>query len=184
VLVKLAEILRDQLGVNVVTRYRTIRLTSPDLTASPIVYLTGHFDVSLSAAEKSALIAYLRRGGFLFAEACCGRQGFDAGFRKLMSEALPGVSPERIATSHPLFQGRPGFTIEHVKYKDAVRRESPEMAAPELWGWSIDGRLAVVYSPYSIGCAIDGHACFNCRGVEGEDAGKLAANVILYALTH
>jgi hypothetical protein len=48
----------------------------------------------------------------------------------------------------------------------------------------INGRLALIYSPYSIGCGLDGHACYNCKGYLVEDSRKLATNIVLYALTH
>jgi len=48
----------------------------------------------------------------------------------------------------------------------------------------IDGRLALVYSPYAIGCGLEGHVCQDCRGLADEDARRLAANVVLHALTH
>ena len=60
----------------------------------------------------------------------------------------------------------------------------PDLDTPELWGLALDGRLVVVYSPYALGCGLDGHTCYNCRGLLDEDARKLAANIVLWALTH
>ena len=47
---------------------------------------------SRPAADGNAEAApakYIDEGGFLFAEACCGRAEFDEGFRKLMAELFP-----------------------------------------------------------------------------------------------
>lgn len=183
-LVHFAEFLHDKLALNVVTAYQAVRLDSEQLSSCPILYMTGHFPVSFSVAERSALAEHLRRGGFLFADACCGREAFDKSFRALMKETFPDNPLERLPADHPIFRGQPGFPMTRVGYKEAVQAESPDLDEPELWGVTIDGRLVVVYSPYAIGCGLDGHVCYNCRGLINSDARKLAANIVLYALTN
>ncbi len=183
-LVKFADFLRSQLDLDVVPQYRAVRLTAPDLYACPILYLTGHYRFELSDAEATALAAHLRRGGFLLADACCGRREFDAAFRALVARMFPEARLEKLPADHPLLAGRPGFDLRRVGYKPAVLAEHPELNTPELWGLSIDGRLVIVYSPYALGCGLDGHVCYGCRGLVDEDARKLTANIILYALTH
>lgn len=182
-LVHFAEYLRDHAGLDVITEYATPRLTDPSLFTNPILFLTGHYAFDLSDRESAALVAHLRRGGFLWADACCGRREFDSSFRSLVARAFPGHRFERLPVEHDLFAGRPGFRIRSVGYKPAALSEKPDLAAPELWGLELDGRLALVYSPYAVGCGLDGHKCFNCRGLLDDDARKLAANVVLYALT-
>src|SRR6185503_8415567 len=128
------------------------------------------------------LALYLRRGGFLFAEACCGREAFAASFRRLMAAMFPKAELKRLEPGHPILSGRIGFNLDGVDYRPAVKREQPELQSPELWGIDVDGRTVVVFSPYGIGCGLEDHQCFNCRGVSPEDARKLATNIILYAL--
>lgn len=232
-LVRLAELLRDQAHVKVITQYRPVRLTDSELVNHPILYLTGHFGFALTPAERAALAGHLRRGGFLIADACCGREAFDASFRALLRDALPGESLAPLPPDHPIFRGAPGFRIEQVGYKSAAgrtsatdraiaigqasavgqdsavglnsagRRESaagresavgqesagpgattqPHKGAPVLLGVSVEGRLAVVYSPFALGCGFDGHTCYDCRGVVNEDARRIGVNIVLYALT-
>lgn len=183
-LVRLSEFLRDELAVDVVTSYRQIRLTDRDLALSPVLFLTGHYKFDLNAAERRRLGEHVRRGGFLLAETCCGRADFDRSVRALLSDAFPNESLERLDPDHSIFRGEPGFALAAVRYRPAALIEDPNLQAPELWGITVNGRLAVVYSPYSLGCGWDGHECNECRGVEDEDARRLGANIILYALTH
>jgi len=183
-LVRLAEFLRDTAQLDVVTRYKPLRLSAPELYTCPILFMTGHYDFHLSEDERTALAAHLRRGGFLFAEACCGRAAFDRSFRALVRETFPEHELEPLPPEHPIFRGEPGFDLETVRYKPAVLREEPGLTEPRLWGLEIDGRLALVYSPYAIGCGLEGHVCYNCRGLVDEDARRLARNVVLYVLTH
>lgn len=183
-LVRFAEYLRQNAALDVITQYRPIRLDDPELYTCPILFMTGHYGFELSQGEIEALAAHLRRGGFLLAEACCGREAFDAAFRALLKRALPDSELKLLPENHVIFRGEPGFRLETVGYKPAALAEKPDLRRPVLWGLEIGGRLAVVYSPYSIGCGLDGHVCYNCRGYLDEDARRLATNIVLYALTH
>ena len=53
---------------------------------------------SSRAEGKKNLRDYVEQGGFIFAEACCGRAEFDQGFRALMKEIFPEPEYEL----HPL----------------------------------------------------------------------------------
>ncbi|MEW6251908.1 MAG: DUF4159 domain-containing protein, partial [Planctomycetota bacterium] len=183
-LVRLAEFLRDEANLDVVPEYRQVRLTDPDLYASPILFLAGHFDFELGAAERQALADHLRRGGFLVADACCGTEPFDTALHRLLKQAFPASALEKLPADHPLFAGAPGFKMTTVDYSPDVARAHPELDTPELWGLAIDGRLAVVYSPYSLSCGLSGPAFDGCWGLASDDARRLAANIVLYALTH
>ena len=183
-LVHFGEYLHEQVGLDVVTAYQPVKLTSDALLVSPIVYMTGHYAFALSAAEQVALRDYLRRGGFLFADACCGREAFDGAFRRTVREMFPDAAFVKLPHDHAIFVGRPGFDVSQVGYKPAALKDDPDRDEPELWGLEIDGRLAIVYSPYALGCGLDGHTCYDCRGLLDEDAREVAANIVLYALTH
>ena len=53
---------------------------------------------------------------------------------------------------------------------------------PLLEGLDVDGRIAVVLSPYDISCALERGASLDCKGYTPADAARLGANVLLYAL--
>ncbi|MCA9244880.1 MAG: DUF4159 domain-containing protein [Phycisphaerales bacterium] len=178
-----AEYLNEQAGLRVAASARATRLTPEELPRAPFLYMTGHYAFELSGKERAALAAHLRRGGFLFADACCGRREFDASFRAMLRQVAPQGELRRLEPTHPIFSGSPGFRIESVGYRAAALAENPNLSRPELWGLETDGRLAVVYSPYGLGCGLDGHACYNCRGILEADARRMATNVVLYALT-
>ena len=79
---------------------------------------------------------YVDRGGFIFAEACCGdSQRFDDGFRQLMAAVFP--EPE-----YQLQQLTPGHPIWRMQ--DMVRPDSPYVG--RLWGVEYGCRTCVVYS--------------------------------------
>ena len=53
---------------------------------------------------------------------------------------------------------------------------------PQLEGIKIDGRWAVIFSPFDISCALESHEAIGCRGYTQEDAARLGLNVLLYSL--
>ena len=61
-------------------------------------------------------------------------------------------------------------------------RFNDHITTPLLEGLEIDGRIAVVLSPYDIGCALERGASLECKGYIPADAAKIGANVLLYAL--
>jgi hypothetical protein len=88
----------------------------------PFLYMTGHHDFRLSERAVLNLRAFLARGGFLLADACCGRAAFDAAFRREIARVVPGglkpISPE-----HPVLSCH--FRIAEVGYTPLVSREQP-----------------------------------------------------------
>lgn len=182
-LVHFAEFLRDNAALDVVTNYAEVRLTDVDLHAAPVLFMTGHYDFRLTDREIAGLAAHLRRGGFLFADACCGRAAFDQAFRAMVERAFPGEKLKPLPPDHPIFRGAPGFRLDSVSYKPIAGEPQKEPGRPELYGLEIDGRLAIVYSPEALACGLDGHKCFNCRGYVDEDARRIATNIVLYALS-
>lgn len=180
----LAEFLRDELSFDVVTRYRTVRLREEQLRTAPILFMAGHYAFELSGEERVALREHLRRGGTLIADACCGTEPFGGSFRRLMREMFPEERLERLSADHAIFAGQPGFDVTTASYTADVLRAQPGRNTPELWGLALNGRLAVIYSPFSLSCGLSGPAFDGCWGLVEDDARRLAANIVLYALTH
>ncbi len=181
---RLAEFLRDAAKLTVVTEPAQIRLTDAGLYASPVLVLAGHHEFELSEAERTALAAHLRRGGFLMIDACCGPEPFETAVRRMLAQTFPEARFERLSADHPILTGEPGFDVRTVRFSADVLRARPGLSSPELWGLELDGRLAAVYSPYSLSCGLAGPAFDGCWGLASEDARRVAANIVLYALTH
>jgi hypothetical protein len=161
-----------------------VRLSDPTLLRYPVLYMAGHFDFETTAAERAALAEHLSRGGTLIADACCGTEPFDTALRRMLGDAFPAARLERLPADHSIFVGAPGFDVRTVQYSPDVRRARPELTSPELWGVTLEGRLAVIYSPYSLSCGLSGPVFDGCWGLADEDARRVAANIVLYALTH
>jgi len=161
-----------------------LRLDGGQLGSFPFLYMTGHGDFTLSLPEVVALRKYLEAGGFLLADACCGRTAFDAAFRREIQRVLPIHELSRLPATHPIYSVH--YRIQQVGYSPAAatqrRLESP--GPPALEGISLGGELAVVYSPLDLGCGWELKPHPYGIGYESRDAVKLGVNIVMYAVTH
>lgn len=178
----LLEDLAARFGVRVWSRPVPVELGKTDLAEFPVLYLTGHGALELPEAERKALAAYLDRGGFLWAHACCGREAFDKAFRRLVGQMFPGATLERLPADHAIYSGRVGARIRSVRYGDAVRAEQPDLDEPVLYGLERGGHLVLVYSPFGLADGLDGLTTYGARTVAPPDARRLAVNILLHAL--
>ncbi|HHH75565.1 MAG TPA: DUF4159 domain-containing protein, partial [Phycisphaerae bacterium] len=107
-LLKLSALLRDEANVDVVAKERHLKTTDKALYDYPVVFMTGHNAFVLSDEEIAALKKYLDKGGFLFADSCCGRKAFDESFRKMVAKLFPEKKFQRLPKNHPIITGQLG----------------------------------------------------------------------------
>jgi hypothetical protein len=81
-----------------------------------------------------------------------------------------------------------GREIESVRCRREEKDGRPSKdfvdGPPRLEGVKINGRWAVIYSKYDIGCALEKHQSTDCLGHDYDSAVLLARAVVLYALRH
>ena len=107
-----------------------------------------------------------------------------------MRNIYPAAQFSRIPPSHALFTDEfHGFSLPSVLLRDPqIRAEKDPLTAklvkvpPLLEGLEIDGRIAVVLSPFDISCALEKGASLECKGYIPADAARIGANVLLFAL--
>jgi hypothetical protein len=170
-------------AVSIQSAIREVSLTDPGLFDLPFLYLSGHEGFRLTKAELYALSKYLESGGFLFAEACCGRSDFDQAFRIELKRVLPDspmvpVSPDdsiftepnrvKRMTVTPLLSGRLGRPV----------------IEPRLEGVKLHGHYAVVYSPYGMAGCWEMSQNPYALGYNDSEAIRLGQNILMYAVTY
>ena len=140
--------------------------------------------------ERKSLRSYLENGGMLFADSICASKDFAIAFRRELEGVLPEANLERIPVIDPLFgKATGGFDIRQVSRRDPVEQQADQplrtrvrVVEPELEGIRIDGRWAVIFSPYDISCALEQHESLQCRGYTRADAARIGLNVLMYTL--
>ncbi len=163
----------------------------PRLGNFPIVFLHGRSSFKFSSEERQALADYLSDEvqGFVIADAICGNREFATSLRKEFADLIPGARWERIPDNHPLMSDRyRGFDLSKVSLRrperssDDVATFRETQTSPVLEGLWIDGRLAVVFSPYDLSCALENGNSLECVGYSAVDAQRIGINILLYAL--
>jgi hypothetical protein len=174
--------LKENTNIDVDYTPYTVTLDDKRLGHFPLLFMTGHYDFKLSDAEAAGLARYLKRGGLLVATAGAGLHPFDRAFKRELKKVFPRAELIKLPPTHPLFSG--GWNpVEHVAYSPPALRDNPTLEAPEFYAYFIDGRIAILYSPYDLMSGVNRESNAYAKGVLDADALKLALNVVTYALS-
>lgn len=113
--------------------------TVEDLLQAPVLFISGREAPIFSGDSAKKLRDYVDRGGFIFAEACCGGEAFEAGFRTLIKEAFPEEEYQLrlLPPEHPIWR--------------AEEPIDPRFLRP-LLGIDIGCRTSVVFCPDDLSC--------------------------------
>lgn len=180
--------LRDKPRLDVAVQTEPIAPGHGDIADFKFLYLHGRAAFSFTDDELANLRANLKTGGFLLADACCGKKAFDASFREFAARLFPDKKLEPIPLSDELYgKELNGTEIRLVR----CRREKEDGSGPEteyhdvppwLEGIKHNNRWIVVYSRYDLGCALEKHPSSDCLGHDHDSAIKLASAAVYYAL--
>jgi len=173
---------RDNSTLEVKFKRQEVSLTDPKTATYPLLYMTGHHEFAWSAEEVGMLQKYLRGGGMLLADACCGRMAFELAFRRELARVLPGQQLRKLEPDHPLLHCH--YDIREVQYTPRVREDFGPLSAPELEGVTIDGRLVVAFSRFDLGNGWEQFPHAYSYGLKDESALQVGTNVLVYATTH
>ncbi len=166
---------------------RVIEISRQELKKYPVAFMHGRGELRLTELQRDALREYFKNSGFLFVDAICADQAFAESFRREMALVLE--SPlSKLPESHALLTREfGGFDIREVTVIDPdLSGDSINAAqrrlAPRLEFGSVDNRIAVVFSPLDISCALESRHSLQCRGYVRDDAARIGINVVLFAL--
>jgi hypothetical protein len=168
------ELFASRTGIATADREAVVPLDSEDLYSYPLLYVSGHGRISLSAAEVDELRRYLDAGGFLYAD---DNYGLDPSFRQLVGQLYPGAALEPVGSDHPIFRAfydLPGLPKIH--------KHDGEPA--QAFGVFREGRLVIFYTWSSdIGDGLEDPDVHGDPAEVREAAARMAVNILMYALT-
>jgi hypothetical protein len=173
---------RDNSTLTVKFKKVAVDLKDPQAMGYPLLYMTGHDDFVWSKDQADWLQRYLKAGGLLVADACCGRLAFDLAFRRELRKVLPDDKLETLPADHPVYHAHED--IETVEYTPRVAEDFGTQTSPTLEGISLDGRLAVVYSRFDLGNGWEQFPHAYSYGYADKDALAIGTNLIVTAVTH
>jgi len=154
----------------------TVSLKDNSVHSTPVIYMTGHGNVRFSKEEANNLRAYLKSGGFLWAD---DNYGMDESFRKQMKVVFPAKDLTKIPVTHKIFKS------PYPMAKGLPKIHEHHGGPPEAYGIFIDGRLAVFYSYNTdIGDGLEDGDVHGDSVAKRMAALQMAINIIVHALGH
>ena len=127
---------------------RDLTLLDPQVFEYAIMYMHGRHEFALGKNEQNKLRDYIKQGGVLFSDACCGMPAYDRSFRRLMEQLFPDNPLKRIPPDHEIFTSKIGG--HDLK---TVKRREPDGGNPQCRAW---GRPFRTVEPFLEGIEIDG----------------------------
>jgi len=175
--------LKENTNIDVDYAPRSVSLDEADSGQFPLLFMSGHYDFHFSKAEAQGLARYLERGGMLVASSAAGLKPFDTALRRELKKVFPNGQLIKLPPTHPLFVG--GWNaIERITYTPRALKDDPTLELPEFFGFFVDGRLAILYTPYDLMSGVNRESNAYAKGVAPEDALRLVINIVTYALSN
>jgi hypothetical protein len=167
--------IRERTGIPVTTTPATVRLTDAALWDHPLLYMTGHGNVSLTDEEVTNLRRHLLAGGFLLAN---DSYGMDASFRREIKRVFPDKELVELPRDHPIFRAFYEMPTGIPKVHEHDNKP------PQGFGIFHEGRLVLFYAYESdIGDGWEDATVHNDPAEIREQAFRMGVNVFVYVLS-
>lgn len=171
----LCQYIRQNTNIDMAPEPVAVEPGSQDLFVYPIVYISGHGNVSFSADDVENLRHYFAAGGFLFAN---DDYGMDKSFRREMKKVFPDADWMEVPFGHPVYHNLYPFPNGCPKI-----HEHDGLPAEGL-GLFLNGVMVSFYNYQSdLGDGWEDPSVYNDPIAKHEAALKMGTNVVVYALS-
>ena len=173
------------MGQNLNVHFSSINMPENQVPAdpkrAPVLYRTGHEAFSFTPEVRQRLRAYLRGGGTLVMDACCGRRAFVESALREMQLLVPERPPYRLTLDHPLYHSY--FDIKDIDYRPNALQAGAKNGEPGAIGIDIGCRTAVFFFRWDVSCGWDNlkdSDRHHCLGYTIKTARQLGTNLMAY----
>jgi hypothetical protein len=168
---------RQHTLLDLAPREEVVELTTDKLFTFPYLYLTGHGNVTFSAAEAERLRRYLLQGGFLHID---DNYGLDEHIRPELEKVFPEKELVEVPFDHPIYNVPYDFSDGLPK----IHEHDGE--APKGYGYfDDDGRLMVFYTVETdLGDGWEPASVHDNSREKRRAALRMGTNILTYAMTH
>ena len=152
---------------------KTVAVGSEDLFNFPMVFMTGHGNVTFSEREAENLKTYLISGGFLHIS---DNYGLDTYIRKALKKVFPELELVEIPSNHTLYSQTYTFPNGIPKIHEHDQKKA------QGFGLFYEGRLIVFYDyETDLSDGWEDAAIHNNPKEVREKALKMGSNIVEYA---
>ena len=180
-----ASLVSSRVPIPIVAAPKPVGFDSEQLRDVPFLWIHGRTDFSWDEAEREAIREFAQNGGVILGSAVCGSEPFADAFRREMAKVLPESPLKVLPSDHAALTTPGGFDLRGVTIRTPVeggKEITKRVAPPVLEVAKVDNVAGVFFSPLDLSCALESPNSVQCPGYSTEDAAKIVANLVLYAL--
>lgn len=172
----LIEFVNDQSTVSIESVEEIVEPGGSQLFQYPYIYATGHGNITFSESEAKNLRTYLLSGGFLHID---DNYGMEKYVRREMKKVFPDIEFVELPYSHPIFS-------QHFSFENGLPKiHEHDGKAPQALALIFENRVVCLFTVESdLGDGWEDASVHNDPEAIREQALRMGANVLLYALTH
>ena len=174
--VNLLKFIQQNTLIDVNPVYEFVEIGDDKFFTYPIIFMTGHGNITFSDNEAKRLRTYLENGGFLFAD---DDYGMDKAFRREIKKVFSDKDLLELPFSYGLYHCHYDFPNGPPKIHEHDNKP------PQGFGLIHEGRLVVYYTYESN--PSDGWndpEVHNTPSEKHREALRFGTNIIVWALTH
>ena len=135
--VNLLQFIKENTNIDTHPEYTFVELSDDRIFSFPILFMTGHGNISFSDYEVKRMREYLQAGGFLYAD---DDYGMDKAFRREIKKIFPDIPLVELPFSYGLFHA-------HFQFPNGVpKTHEHDGKPPQGFGIFLNNRLAVLYT--------------------------------------
>lgn len=177
---------RTRSGFDIVLDKRQIPIAFEQMANYPVLFMHGRRQLTLDDQQREALKNYVEGGNLVLIDAICASPEFADSVRREIEKIFP-KRLEPIAQDDEIWSDKfGGYPLRTVTLRTPDRDKAggarEEKTAPKMLGIKVEGRWGLIFSPFDLSCALEHAAANQCAGYSNEDAQRIVANVLIYAL--
>jgi hypothetical protein len=166
---------RKRTGIPAAAQAATVSLTDAALWDHPLLYMSGHGNISLTDEEVTNLRRHLLAGGFLLAN---DSYGMDESFRREIRKVFPDKDLVELPRNHPIFHAFYDMPTGIPKVHEHDNKP------PQGFGIFHEGRLVLFYAYESdIGDGWEDASVHGDPAEIREQAFRMGVNIFVYVLS-
>ncbi len=172
----LIEFVNDQSTVSIESVEEIVEPSGSQLFQYPYIYATGHGNITFSESEAKNIRTYLLSGGFLHID---DNYGMEKYVRREMKKVFPDIEFIELPYSHPIFS-------QHFTFENGLPKiHEHDGKAPQALALIFENRVVCLFTVESdLGDGWEDASVHNDPEEIRQQALRMGANVLLYALTH
>ncbi len=157
--------------------------SAADLAGYNLLHIAGRGPWQPDNALRTALRDYVAGGGLVLADAVGGDRRFAESFEQYLREEYAETF-EPIDETHPIVTGRLrcGSPLRHLRPNRWSLAQLAGRATPPIRTAGVGRTVGIVFCPFDLTAAINGHLVYNALGYEPASARSIAGNVLAYAI--